>query len=174
MNWLGVLLDVLAGLGFAWGLIVIHEYGHWAAGRAFGVPADSIQVKMNNPPHVALRVGEHWLSPSVPGYAEAYQAHRAGRGPAWLFIAAGEIAESAAALILLGILLTAGATDVAIVVAWTSLILLVVYVVGDLIVSLTRKAVVADWSAMYALQRLWTVGLAVVLLVVRGQPLTWL
>lgn len=153
MDWLGLLGDLAAVVGFAWGLVVIHEYGHWAAGRGFGVPADSIRVRIQNPPHVALRNGERWLSPSDPGYADVYQAHRGGIGPAWLFIAAGEIAESVAALTLLGVLLAIGATDVATVLVWTSLLLLVAYLVGDL----ARGAVVADWSAMYAVHRLWTV-----------------
>lgn len=173
MDWPGLLGSLAAGLAFAFGLIVIHEYGHWAVGRAFGVPADSIRVRWENPPHVALRSGEEWLAPMDSRYAEVYHAHREGVGPAWLYIAAGVIVESATALVLLGVLVALGATGAANVLASVSLLLLLAYLVGDLVISLARGGMSGDWSAMYGVQRLWTIGLAVTLLAARGLPVLW-
>ncbi|MGC1208870.1 MAG: hypothetical protein WA880_13025 [Ornithinimicrobium sp.] len=172
---MGIVADVIGGLGFAFLLVGVHEYGHYWTGRMLGVPADCIRVELGgNPPHVALRDGERWLAPMDELYAEVFQRHRPGTGSAWTYIAGGVIGESFFAVALIGVLARLGAGEVAVVLAWVTAALFAIYAAGDLLVSLGRRSVSGDWSAMYAVQRPATLGLLVAGGAVKAVPLFWL
>lgn len=167
-------VDLVSGLGFVWLLVVVHEYGHYAAGRMLGVPADSIRVQIaHNPPHVALRDGEVWLTPMDESYADLFQRHRSGVAPAWSYIAGGSMGESVFALALIAGLTWAGADEVALVLAWATAVLFAVYLVGDAAVSLTRRAISGDWSAMYAVQPAATIGFALAMAAAKVVAILW-
>jgi len=171
---IGVAVGILSVLGFVWLLILVHEYGHYAAGRMLGVPADSIHVRVaHNPPHVALRDGEVWLAPMDESYAEVFQRHRSGVAPAWSYIAGGSVAESAFALALIAGLTWSGADGAAVMLARATAILFAVYLIGDAAVSLTRRAVSGDWSAMYAVQPVATIGCAATMAAAKVVTLVW-
>lgn len=172
---IGFVVDSLSVLGFAWLLIVVHEYSHYVGGRMLGVPADSMRVVVaNNPPHVALREGEAWLTPLDESYADVFQRHRSGVAPAWWYIAAGSVGESVVALVVIAGLMWAGADEVAGPLAWATALVFTVYLVGDAAMSLTRKVVSGDWSAMYVVQSVATVALALALGAVKIATLAWL
>ncbi len=172
---MGLAVDLIGGLGFVFLLIGVHEYGHFWTGRLLGIPAGCIRVELGgNPPHVALREGDRWLAPMDESYAEAFQRHHPAVSAAWTYIAGGVIGESLFAVALIGVLIAAGAGQVAVVLAWASATLFAIYGVGDLAVSLGRRSVSGDWSAMYALQPLATVGLLVAGGAAKAAPLIWL
>ncbi len=140
-----------------------------------GVPGDCIRVELaGNPPHVALRDGDVWLSPMDESYADVFQRYRGGLAAAWAYIAGGSVGESVfAATLIVGFTFT-GADEVAVVLAWATAALFVAYLTADLVASLIRKAVSGDWSAMYAVQPVATIALALFLGVVKITALAWL
>lgn len=160
----GALL-VVAVLGGAWGAVLVHEGGHYLLGRLLGVPADSIRVRLERPPHVALREGERWLSPDDPGYAAAFARHRSSASAAWLFVAGGFLVETVVVLLLAW--LFAGVGTLSLVVVGASTAVLLLYLVFDVALSLRRRRSYGDVTAMWRIAPVASVAAMVILLAVR-------
>lgn len=111
-------LDVLAGIGFAIGLVAVHEHGHRLTARLLGVPADEVRVDLQaRPPVTRLRREGSWLGPDDPGCAEAFQRHVASASGAWWFVAGGFVLEGVVAAVGVLVLLAVGLAPVATVLA---------------------------------------------------------
>ena len=137
-----------------------------------GVPADSLRVELGaNPPHVALREGDRWVKPMDDEYTEIFQRRCPRAWQAWSYIAGGEILEAIGALALIVTLNFFGASEVAIVAAWAAAALFAVYVVADTIISSTRGQISGDWSAMFVVNRVAAITLAIALAAVKAAPI---
>lgn len=90
---------LLMFLGYAalvFGLIAVHETGHYLAGICTGIPARDMRlVLFEFPQHVAIRDGEAWLSPvkEIQRYIEVTQRHLRSRAAAFCWVAGGMVLE---------------------------------------------------------------------------------
>lgn len=147
---LNLLLNLVAVAGFAWFVIVVHEYGHLLVGRLGGVPGGEIRVDLaGRPPHVALRQGAEWLSPDDPAYAEVFQSHCPRTLCAWAFVAGGFLVESVVSLT--GVLAFAllGADSMAFLLGWTTLAIFIAYLALDLVLTTKARTPYGDVSALW-------------------------
>lgn len=164
MTVLEIALLALAVLGAAWGAVLVHEAGHYLAGRLLGVPAESIRIRMERPPHVALHRSGRWFSPDEPGYSAVFALYNDSVMAAWLFIAAGIVVETAVALVLVMIFFAAGSLPL--VIAGASTGVLIAYLLADVVMSKGRGLPYGDFTAMrriYPAASIATIGVAVVL-----------
>ncbi len=138
------------------GFVVVHEVGHYAAGRLIGVPAEAITVRWTPyPGHVAL-ADEHgrWYGPDEPEYQDVYVRHDSElRWLGW-FISAGFVLQTAVALVLTALLIGVGADASAARVVRVSIVLNGLYWAYDLAVSLLQRSPGGDLSAL-AVHRPW-------------------
>jgi len=162
---LDIALLLLALLGAAWGTIVVHEGGHYLMAFSFGVPAGSRRLRMERPPHVALRQGDRWLSPDDPQYASAFAQHNPSMFAAWMFVAGGVLVETVLMLFIAALCRGFGSLSLVIVGASTALLLM--YLVADVALSLQRRRPYGDFGAMFTIARGPTVVTIMVVLLVR-------
>lgn len=147
-------VDVLGAVGFAFGFVVVHEYGHLLAGRVLGVPAPAIRVELaGRPPHTALRRGDRWLRPEDSDYADAFREHRPERWAAWTYVAGGLVVETAATTASVLVLVAAGAEEVGIVLAWVALLLAVTYLIVDVALTTRSRRPYGDHALLWQLHR---------------------
>jgi hypothetical protein len=91
---------VLTGALVTFGVIYVHEMGHYLYGQLFaGIPGDRIRMVLRaSPPHVQLESEGRFLSPDDPGYIDTFRSHAPGAGQAVGFIAAGYVLQIAATI----------------------------------------------------------------------------
>ena len=147
-------MQVLVVLGYvaatAWVAVLVHEAGHYLAGRVVGVPARAMRIRLTTaPPHVALRDEERWLAPDQSGYIGAFTRQRNSAAAAWFFIAGGFVVETAAVLAAGFALQDAG--TVAPIVLLTSTCILLLYLGADVLGSLRGGQPYGDAGAMWRL-----------------------
>jgi len=170
-----VVVDVLAGLGFAVLLIWLHEYGHLWTGRVLGVPRHAIKVRLDvSPPHVALHDGRGWLSPADAGYAEKFTRHCPGLARAYGFVAGGAGVESAVSFLTITLLVGVGRQPVALVLAAATLILFFAYVVLDIALSAWRRVPYGDFAVLWTLSPASTLAWVLALAILKTGTLLWL
>jgi hypothetical protein len=77
-------------------LVVIHEFGHYAAGLLVGVPARSMQIRIfTYPPHVELKDADAWVPPwNYARYSTLAQRYVKKRRDAVFIISAGLLLQT--------------------------------------------------------------------------------
>jgi hypothetical protein len=134
------------------GMIVLHECGHFFAGIAAGIPADQMKIcLLTFPQHVALRDGEGWVTPrDYARYVSRSLVFIKNRRGAFGYVAGGLVVESTAfaALVL-------GSRSLEIDAAWllpvtrTLASMPLVYLVADLLFTYRAKHPCGDFSALW-------------------------
>lgn len=162
---LEVVLLTAAVLGAAWGSVLVHEGGHYLAGRALGVPAGAMSIRLERPPHVALDHGGRWLSPDHPDYPAAFARHNRSPGAAWSFVAGGVVVETVVVLLLAAVL--RGQGSLPLVLVGTSTALLVAYLLADVALSARRARPYGDVAVMWTVAAVPTAVLVGAVLAVR-------
>ncbi len=159
---------LLAGavLGVAWGSVLVHEAGHYLAGWGLAVPRSDMRVRLQRPPHLALRRGQRWLSPDDPGYASTFARHNPSAAAAWLFVAGGFLFETTVVLLLAVAFRDIGTLPLVLVGASTVILLL--YLIADISLSLRRSVPYGDAGAMWTISRAPTGLVLGAVLVARG------
>lgn len=160
-----IALLVAAMLGAAWGAIMVHEVGHYLGGLSLGVPADSMRIRLERPPHVALRQGDAWFSPDEPEYVSAFAQHNSSVVAAWLFVAGGFLLETFVLLVLAAVFHGFGTLSIVIVAASTAVF--VTYLICDVALSIHRARPYGDIAAMWHIFRAATVVAIVAVLLLR-------
>lgn len=164
----GIVATVMSIVGSCWYSVVTHEWSHYFAGRAAGVPSNDIRVRMRpHPPHVALRNNGRWLSPSDTDYVDTFIRHQQKVGWAWFFIAAGSVGEMVLVLGATAILLAVGWNVMAIFLVVTSTVLVVIYLIGDAIMTRRSENPAGDFSGMWHISRSGTAATVCVTLLIR-------
>jgi len=142
-------------LAAVWGVIWIHEAGHYVAGRRIlGVDAEDIRlVAPYFPRYVALRDpdAEEWVAPTeLARYEEVYQAYDPDGDHRERFFAAGEIVQVGVVvpLALAGGLLLSPRVGVGLVLV--SLLTTGAYVALDAVATRLQGAPSGDYSALWA------------------------
>jgi len=162
---LEVVLLLAAVLGAVWGIVIVHEAGHFVAGLCLGVPARSMSIRIEQPPHVALRREDGWVAPDEPGYAAAFTRHNRSPVAAWGFVAGGFLLETMVVLALAAAFRDVGTFSI--VILATSTALMAFYVIVDVVLSRRRGTAYGDLAVMWGLYRVLTAAVLVVVLLAR-------
>ena len=159
-----------AGLACYLLLVSVHEFGHYLAGWAGGVPRSDMRLRLLTfPQHVALRDGERWVAPSaLESYLAVMQRHLRTTPRLYLYTAGGMLLETAFTVIVSVILLLAGLPKLVLVIAGLSLWLWLVYVMlVDVPMAIRRGHPWGDLSGLWWLAKGPTLILAVGMLLIR-------
>lgn len=161
-------LLVVMFVGFAWGCVVVHEYGHFITGRLVGVPAGHLKVVMASPPHTALKDGGQWRSPDDELFIPVFRRHCGSLGKAWWFIAGGFVIETAVTTAGCVALILVGQSWVAVSWASTSLAIYLLYVIADAMLSWRRRSPYGDATSMWHLNRIGSVTFLLMVVAVKS------
>lgn len=165
----GIFATVMSVLGSSWYCVVTHEWSHYLAGRAAGVPSRNIKVRMRpNPPHVALYNEDEWLTPDQPQYVQTFQAYQPRTVWAWFYIAAGTLGQLVAALAAVAVLRLFDLTIMAIILLGTSVAFTLIYLIGDAVVSRKHRSPAGDFSSMWQITRSATAIMTVGVIILYG------
>ena len=136
-------------------LVAVHEAGHYAAGRAIGIPGSGMRIMLFQwPPHVALRPpAAEWIAPmQIDRYVDVLNRYANNPRDHFVFVGGGHGAEWLAVVGLTG---SALAIDHAMllaaaerVVQW-ALILSVIYLIIDVVGTLRHKRPHGDFSGQW-------------------------
>jgi hypothetical protein len=135
-----------------WGVILVHELGHYYAGRRIvGIPGDEIKlVAPYFPRYVALRDGEEWVSPSeLDRYRSVYERHDPDREHEQRFAAGGELVQ-AAVVAPVGVAASLFVSpDIGVTILTASLLVFAVYAGIDTVATLYRGRPSGDYSLLW-------------------------
>ena len=168
---MNVLTTILAFAACFFVLIAVHEFGHYLAGWLGGIPARNMRIRMFVfPQRVDLRCEDRWVSPydrelflsTAWGYLKTPPRF-------FLYTSGGLLLETLFAVVSVAVFMHFGHHALAILVAISCLcIFLGIVLVLDLPVAWYRGHPVGDVSGLWALAKLPTVVLMLVLLTVRS------
>ena len=152
----------------------VHEAGHWLGGRAAGVPAQAMRVRLSWPPRVDLRDGAGWVSPTdYARYVEVAGRHLPTAGRAFVYVAGGPVVETAAVAAACAAAVALGAPGVALAVAATALGLHALYTVADLALTWRTGTPCGDASALWVISPAGAVAVTAGALGVQAALVTW-
>lgn len=145
-------------------LVVVHEFGHYAAGVYAGVPAEAMRIRIfTYPPHVEMKDGEQWLAPwDQPKFGEVAHHYIKTRSGAILCISAGLLLQTFVFAGLIAILVAMGKRrsfllPIAVsVLAWP-----VWYLCLDSTLTLLHRMPSGDYSSLYTISPLAAILLTV-------------
>jgi hypothetical protein len=151
-------------------LILVHETGHYLAGRAAGIPGGALRIRLLRfPQRVELRDGGEWVSPvaDIQRYTDLVWQYLRTSPRVYAYVSGGLVVETVFT-IGVGILLIAlDHPRPALVVAGLSLVMVLPWLVIDGI-SICRGKVSGDLSGLWFLARAPTVLLLGAFLAARG------
>ena len=161
-------ISFYAGLGFAF--VVIHESGHYLAGRIGGIPFDQMRLRlMAFPQHVELRDNDDWISPtkSIERYIAIIWKCLRTTPRVYTYVAGGLIAETIFTIVATMTLVSIGQPKAAFLVVFLSLLGNGGWVVADTIAVL-RGRTLGDWSGMWHVAKIPTIAFLLAYFVVRA------
>ncbi len=153
------------------GLICVHECGHFLAGWAGGIPARDMRIRLLVfPQHVALRFGDRWVSPfEFEPYLAIMSRHLVTTSRLYLYAVGGLLIETLFSVVATVVLVQSGWPHLAFMVALMSSCLYVLAVlVLDVPLAWLRGHACGDVSGLWALAKLATALLVLALLAIRG------
>jgi hypothetical protein len=171
---IGVLIFV-ACLGAVFGIIAVHECGHFLAGRIAGIPAGAMQVRLLAfPQHVALRSDGRWLHPSTEyeQYAQAAMGYLQDRRRAVLYVAGGLAVQSVAFAALLAALAAVGVPRFWVLpVAGAMASVPVLYLGADVIFTALSRKPCGDFSFLWRISPASSILVTLFTLIAHGAAL---
>lgn len=148
----GVVPTVAFVFAVIWAIILVHELGHYYAGRRIvGIPSSEIKlVAPYFPRYVALRDGEDWVAPTeLERYWSAYDRHDPDREQEQRFAAAGDLVQAGVVAPIGALVGVAVDTDLGVTVLSASLLVFVVYAGIDVIATQYRGRPSGDYSVLW-------------------------
>jgi len=164
------LVSFLAHTGCIFGLICVHECGHFLAGSVGGIPARDMRIRLLTfPQHVALRFENRWVSPfELEPYLATMSRHLVTTTRLYLYTAGGLIVETLFSVVTVIALVQSGWPHWAFMVALMSSCLFgIAVLVLDIALAWLRGHPCGDVSGLWALAKLPTAMFVLALLVVR-------
>jgi hypothetical protein len=144
--------------GWFFGLIAVHEAGHYLCGRLGGVPANAIRIRLFAfPQHVVLRDGQQWISPvkQIERYVELVWQYLQTKTRVWFYVAGGILVETVFTVVVGIVLLGMGMNKLTLILTGISLFLFVPWFIIDAI-AIARGTIVGDLSGLWAMARIPT------------------
>ena len=134
-------------------LTVAHEAGHWLCGRAAGVPACEMRVRLLAwPPRVDLRDGAGWVSPAdYERYVAVATRHLPTAGRAAAFVAGGPLVEVAGLVAAVVGAVALGEANAASLAALVALVVNALYTAVDVVGTWRTGAPCGDASALWVI-----------------------
>lgn len=135
------------------GIISVHEWGHYLAGLAGGIPRHAMRVRLFVfPQHVALKSGAQWLHPQFDyaQYATAAMAFLRDQPRAVLYVAGGLVLQTVgfAGFVAGGV--AAGIPRLWLIpVACAMASVFVLYLIGDLLFTCFTRRPCGDFSFLW-------------------------
>lgn len=164
------LIGFLAHAACIFGLIAVHECGHFIAGWVGGIPARHKRIRLLTfPQYVALRFEDRWVSPfELEPYLATMWRYLVTIPRIFLYTAGGHLIETLFSLVAVVGLVQAGWQPVAFMVALMSACLVGLSVlVLDLPFAWVRGQPCGDVSGLWRLAKLATALFVLALLAVR-------
>jgi hypothetical protein len=164
------LVNFLAHTGCIFGLICVHECGHFLAGMAGGIPARDMRIRLLTfPQHVALRFENRWVSPfELEPYLATMSRHLVTTPRLYLYTAGGLLTETLFSVVAVVTLVQTGWRNLAFMVALMSTCLFGIAVLMlDIALAWLRGHPCGDVSGLWALKKPPTVLLVLALLTIR-------
>ena len=164
------LVSFLAHTGCIFGLICVHECGHFLAGCVGGIPARDMRIRLLTfPQHVALRFEDRWVSPfELEPYLATMSRHLATTARLYLYTAGGLLTETLFSVVAVLAFVQTGWPNLAFMVALMSACLFGIAVLMlDIALASLRGHPCGDVSGLWALAKPPTVLLVLALLAVR-------
>jgi hypothetical protein len=174
---MSILIDILIfALGF-FVLIAVHEWGHFAAGWAGGIPARNMRVRLFTfPQHVVLRNGDHWVSPfEFEAYLATMWAYLKTTPKVYLYTVGGLLAETLFSVGAFVMFVECGRPKWAFLIAFMSCCLFAGAVLMlDVVLAMLRGHACGDISGMWAMAKVPTALIFMALAAVRVWMLWYL
>jgi hypothetical protein len=170
------LVNFLAHTGCIFGLICVHECGHFLAGLAGGIPARDMRIRLLTfPQHVALRFEDRWVSPfELDPYLATMSRHLQTTPRLYLYTAGGLLMETLFAVVAVIALVNSGWSNLAFMVALMSSCLFAIAVlILDLALAWMRGHPCGDVSGLWALAKVPTVPFMLALIAIRVALLSY-
>ena len=133
-------------------VVLVHKLGHYFAGQwLVGIPATDIRLVIwSLPQYVALRDGNQWVSPAnFEQYLIAYHQHDSELDHAVAFLAAGELAQTAAVVGIAALGVVSGVDVVAQSAILASVMLVGYHLIADLALNFHMGHPTGDFSALW-------------------------
>ncbi len=153
------MLDLLLNIAVIFCLFIIHESGHYLAGRVIGIPGGEMKIRLFTlPPHVAL-IGTDgsWISPTeYESYIDRLSEFSDEEWKDYTFVAGGHatelfgVAGITAAALISGSELLAHLAELFVIFC---LILSVVYLLMDLFYSIRNHIPFGDFSGQWMISK---------------------
>jgi hypothetical protein len=160
---LGVLIFVTC-LSAIFGIIAVHECGHYLAGGATGIPWRSMKIRLGVfPQHVALRSGDDWLHPltDYEKYGATSMVLLKSNAKAAIYVSGGLIVQTIAFVLLVVGFSIAGVSRLWVVpVACALASVPLLYLCADLIFTPMAKRPCGDFSVLWKISPLASVVVA--------------
>jgi hypothetical protein len=163
-------ISFLAHTGCIFGLISVHECGHFLTGWVGGIPARDMRIRLLTfPQHVALRFEDRWVSPfELDPYLATMSRHLRTTARIFLYTAGGLLVETLFSIVVVVALVQSGCPTLAFMVALMSACLLGgAVLVLDLPLAWLRGHPCGDVSGLWALARFPTALLVLASLGIR-------
>ena len=141
--------------GMVFLLIVVHECGHYLAGRIGGIAAGNLQLRLFAfPQHVVLRSGEDWIAPTknIDRYVELVWEYLKTKPKVYLYVAGGFLLETLFTVTLCVGLILAGYEKMAWAIAGLSLMMGLPWFIIDPIM-ICRGRIFGDLSGLWFLSK---------------------
>lgn len=156
-------------------LIVIHECGHYLAGRLGGIAASDMRIRLLHfPQHVELRDQERWVSPVTDSdtYVTLVWHYLRTRGRVFRYVAGGLVLETIATSVAATSCILAGYPKMALAIIAMSWCLLLPWLVLDGIM-IARGRIFGDLSGLWQLAAAPTALLIIVMIAIRVALMAW-
>lgn len=140
-------------------LLYVHEYGHYSAGRFAGIPKNKLKVIMKAfPPHVAIKNGEKYISPSqYTEYVNEYTKYDPKGKYATFFTGGGFLSETLFIITATLFLVYFFDHNIAFILIAAALIFDFYYLLTSIIIIRTKRVPWGDWAGLWKITRLGTV-----------------
>jgi len=149
-------------------LIIVHECGHYLAGRIGGIPAGEMQIRLFAfPQHVVLKSESDWVSPAdIDRYVNVVWEKLHTKARVYLYVAGGFLVETLFTVALAAALIFANQPKLAWWIAALSLMMGAPWLVIEPIMILRGK-IFGDLSGLWFLNKPLTFLFVILLIGVR-------
>jgi hypothetical protein len=153
------------------GLIAVHEAGHYIAGLTAGIPTTAMRIRLLTfPQHVALWDGDRWVSPikDIEHFIEVSRRYLSTRAAAFRWVAGGLVTETGFTTIVRILAMQLGWRSVAF---WTAVISLAMYLINVLVMdipwALIRGHAFGDTSGLWEISKMPALVVTAMMLAIR-------
>ena len=166
---MNLLINVIAFVAAFFALISVHEFGHYLAGCAAGIPARDMRVRVFVfPQRVDLRANDRWIwANEWELFLATMWGHLKTTPRVYLYVCGGLVMETIFSVAVTIGFVALGRRDFAFLVAFSTILHYVTYLMWDIPSAWRRGHAMGDFSGLWALARFPTALLVSALLTIQ-------